>query len=80
MSHLRRISLAELSLRNGLDHDEVWVAYRGLVYDLSQSRKWQKGLHYSHWAGQDLSDELKEAPHSEQEILRFPVLGKLIDN
>jgi len=79
MPRLKNISLAELSLRNGRDHDDVWVAYKGLVYDLSQSRKWKNGLHYSHWAGQDLSAELKDAPHSEQEILRFPVLGKLLN-
>ncbi len=69
--------MAELSLRNGSDHEDVWVEYNGWVYDLSRSRKWRNGLHYTHWAGQDLSSELKDAPHTEEEILKFPVVGKL---
>ncbi len=70
----KNISLSELALRNGNDSKDIWVAYKGLVYDLSKSRKWKNGLHYSHWAGQDLSLELKDAPHTEGEILKFPVI------
>src|SRR5690606_23608113 len=35
---------------------------RTYIYDVSKSRLWFKGMHYEHWAGQDLTDELADAP------------------
>lgn len=71
------ISKAQLALRNGQDKPEVWVAYNGLVYDVSRSRLWRDGKHYEHWAGQDLTDELKDAPHTVNVFDKFDVVGKL---
>jgi predicted heme/steroid binding protein len=68
---------AQLSLRNGQDKPEVWVAFKGLVYDVSASRLWKNGKHYEHWAGQDLTDELKDAPHTDKVFENFKVIGKL---
>lgn len=76
-SELPKISLTQLSLRNGQDKPDIWVAFNGLVYDVSQSRLWRVGKHYEHWAGQDLTDELKDAPHTEEVFSRFKVIGKL---
>ena len=69
---------SQLALRNGQDKEEVWCAYRGIIYDLSASRLWRKGLHYEHWAGQDLTDELVDAPHDAKVFQRFTAVGKLI--
>ncbi|MBI1193568.1 MAG: cytochrome b5 [Bacteroidetes bacterium] len=72
------ISRTALSLRNGSDRPEVWVAFRGIVYDASGSRLWRGGLHYGlHWAGQDLTKELEDAPHNELVFSRLPVVGRL---
>lgn len=71
------ISIAQLALRNGQDKPEVWVAFKGLVYDVTASRLWRNGKHYEHWAGQDLTDELKDAPHNENVFDKFKVIGKL---
>ncbi|MBK8442623.1 MAG: cytochrome b5 [Sphingobacteriales bacterium] len=67
----------QLALRNGQDRPEVWVAYKGIIYDVSASRLWHTGTHYEHWAGQDLSEELRDAPHSEQVFERFRQVGML---
>lgn len=67
----------QLALRNGQDKPEVWVAYKGLIYDVSKSRLWRNGKHYEHWAGQDLTDELKEAPHTATVFDKFDIVGKL---
>ncbi len=80
MDELPKISKRMLSLRNGVDKDEIWVAYRGLVYDLGESRLWKNGKHYEHWAGQDLTDELKNAPHTERVFDRFKAIGRLTDS
>lgn len=70
-------TLQQLALRNGQDREEVWVAYNGKIYDVSKSRLWQKGQHYEHWAGQDLTDELKDAPHTAKVFDKFEVVGRL---
>jgi predicted heme/steroid binding protein len=33
--------------------------------------------HYEHWAGQDLTDELKDAPHTEMVFEKFKPIGTL---
>ncbi len=69
---------SQLALRNGQDRDDIWCAFHGIIYDLSASRLWRNGKHYEHWAGQDLTDELADAPHSDSVFNRFPVVGKLV--
>ncbi|GAB4036620.1 cytochrome b5 domain-containing protein [Spirosoma jeollabukense] len=69
---------SQLALRNGQDRDEIWCAYEGLIYDVSASRLWRNGHHYEHWAGQDLTNELIDAPHTDGVFNRFPVVGQLI--
>ena len=71
-------SIAQLALRNGQDKPEIWIAYRGYIYDVSKSRLWFRGMHYEHWAGQDLTDELADAPHTEEVFSRFEVVGVLL--
>ena len=72
-------SRRQLALRNGQDRDEIWVAYQGRIYDVSRSRLWQRGKHYEHWAGQDLTAELdNDAPHNANVFDNFPVIGLLL--
>ncbi len=72
-------SRSQLALRNGQDKKEIWIAYKGNVYDVTVSRLWRDGKHYEHWAGQDLTDELKDAPHTEKVFAKFTVIGRLQD-
>lgn len=71
------ITISQLALRNGQDKPEIWVAYDGLVYDVKLSKLWRNGKHYEHWAGQDLTEELKDAPHSEKVFDKFDVVARL---
>jgi predicted heme/steroid binding protein len=68
---------AQLALRNGQDRDEIWVAFRGVIYDVGRSRLWRNGKHYEHWAGQDLTAELPDAPHNENVFDKFEAVGLL---
>lgn len=68
---------SQLALHNGQDRDQIWVAYKGIIYDVTHSRLWRNGKHYEHWAGQDLTDELPDAPHTEAVFDRFEAIGKL---
>ncbi len=74
---LEYYSKSQLALRNGQDRPEIWVAYLGIIYDVSESRLWKNGKHYEHWAGQDLSDELKDAPHNALVFEKFKKIGRL---
>ncbi|MCB0487004.1 MAG: cytochrome b5 domain-containing protein [Cyclobacteriaceae bacterium] len=77
MTELPIITAAQLALRNGQDKPQVWVAYKGVIYDVSKSRLWKTGTHYEHWAGQDLTHELPDAPHTDEVFSKFEAIGKL---
>jgi len=69
---------SQISLCNGQDRKEIWVAYKGVIFDVTESRYWKKGMHYEHWAGQDLTDELGDAPHAEEVFKRVKKIGILV--
>lgn len=72
------MTVAELSNYNGRDGKPAYVAVSGVIYDLSSSKLWIDGNHErAHQAGQDLTEELKTAPHVRAVIERFPVIGQL---
>ena len=77
MMNLPAFTRSQLALRNGQDKPEIWVAYNGLIYDVTGSRLWLNGKHYEHWAGQDLTEELKDAPHTTSVFEKFSVVGVL---
>ncbi len=76
-SPLKKYTISQLALRNGKDKEEIWVAYNRLIYDVTKSKLWRDGKHYEHWAGQDLTEELKDAPHSVNVFDKFKVIGIL---
>lgn len=71
----RPAELARLDGTRGPAH----VACEGLVYDVSASPEWRGGLHRGlHWAGQDLTDALRDAPHGIATLARCPCVGRLV--
>ena len=56
----------QLRLYNGDDKERMYVAYKGIVYDITDCPKWHQGIHEGlHFPGQDLSAELdNQAPHA----------------
>jgi predicted heme/steroid binding protein len=74
---MRIFSKHDLALYNGQDKELIYVAFNGDVYDVTNSRLWKNGKHYEHWAGQDLTQELAEAPHSDKVFEKFQKVGRL---
>lgn len=67
-----------MALRNGQDKEQIWVAYLGVIYDVTDSKMWKDGKHYQHWAGQDLTEELdQDAPHNTEVFRNFKKIGQL---
>lgn len=77
MTDLPVYTRSQLALRNGQDRPEIWVAYLGVIYDVTESRLWRNGKHYEHWAGQDLTHELADAPHTQTVFEKFTPVGML---
>jgi predicted heme/steroid binding protein len=59
-------SESQLHLFNGEDEERMYVAYKGIIYDVTDCPKWRRGIHEGlHFPGQDLSIELDtEAPRA----------------
>jgi predicted heme/steroid binding protein/uncharacterized membrane protein len=70
-------SLAAFDGENG---NPVYIAHKGKVYDVSQSKMWRGGLHMKrHRAGKDLSTDILGAPHTPEVLERYPQVGVLIE-
>jgi predicted heme/steroid binding protein len=79
---LRTISQAELRRNTGERGTRKYIAYAGLVYDVTECPKWKPELHEQlHFAGQDLTSELPDAPHKTEVFQRACVklVGRLGD-
>jgi predicted heme/steroid binding protein len=75
---MREFTLEELSKYNGREGSSAYVAYHGIVYDVSGSYFFRNGSHWiTHCAGCDLSEEIADAPHDETLLRKFPVVGSL---
>lgn len=60
------ITLLELKRGTGERGARKLIAYKGIVYDVTDCPKWRLDLHENlHFPGQDLTSELPEAPHNE---------------
>jgi predicted heme/steroid binding protein len=55
----------------------MYIAYAGIVYDVSDCPRWRSGLHERlHFPGQDLTGELGDAPHG-TEVFSRPCLRRV---
>lgn len=70
----------ELAQYDGKDGKPTYVAVKGKVYDVSGSEQWEDGEHqFMHNSGKDLSDEILDAPHDEDVLSGFKVVGTLAE-
>ena len=76
---MKKFTKEELKKFNGKNGAPIYIAYKGYIYDLTESFLWRGGRHQAmHFAGEDLTEHLKDAPHGEEFILKFPKIGKLV--
>lgn len=75
----RRFTVAELKEYDGKDGRPAYSAFRGKVFDVSNSPFWKKGKHTGvHSAGFDLTESMINAPHSETVFSKFQIVGELV--
>ena len=75
---MKEFTASELEGFDGKDGRAVYVAYKGIVYDVSGSPMWSGGDHEGmHAAGRDLTQEQDDAPH-DVHVTDFPQVGTLV--
>jgi predicted heme/steroid binding protein/uncharacterized membrane protein len=71
-------TLRELKEFDGKSGKPAYLAFKGKVYDVSGSSLWADGKHQGrHFAGADSTEEITNAPHAEEVLAKFPVVGEL---
>lgn len=65
----------ELAKYNGQNGAKAYVAYNGLVYDVSNHPRWKNGSHEGEKAGTDLTADLSKSPHGARVFSEVPVVG-----
>lgn len=76
----RIVTQMELRRNTGERGSRKWIAFHGIVYDVTDCPKWRTDMHEQlHFPGQDLTSELPDAPHREDVFSRpcVKVVGKL---
>jgi predicted heme/steroid binding protein len=76
----RLVTLLELRRNNGDRGSRKFIAYNGIVYDVTDCPKWRMDMHERlHFPGQDLTSELPDAPHKTEVFLHdcVTIIGRL---
>lgn len=79
----RNLTEMELRRNDGGRGARKYVAFNGIVYDVTDCPKWRLDMHENlHFPGQDLTAELPDAPHKEEVFTRpcVKVIGRLRDS
>jgi len=75
----KKFTLEELKQYDGRNGRPAYIAYKGKVYDVTESILWIGGDHQGqHEAGKDITDEMKFAPHGEETLDRVKLIGVLV--
>ena len=78
MAEQKKISKQELEENNGKNGKPAYFAYKGKVYEVTDSAMWLDGEHMGmHVAGKDLTEELEMAPHREENFDRVKYVGEI---
>ncbi|MFQ5442046.1 MAG: cytochrome b5 domain-containing protein [Thermodesulfobacteriota bacterium] len=54
----------------------IYFAYKGKVYDATNSPLFVDGMHFEHFAGCDLTEYLEDASHGDEVMEELKVIGE----
>ncbi|MCW4010112.1 MAG: cytochrome B5 [Candidatus Bathyarchaeota archaeon] len=78
MGEEKKFTVEELSKFDGRNGNPAYIAFKGKVYDVSDSSFWLDGDHLgAHQAGKDLTEEIDMAPHGPENVDRVKIVGVL---
>lgn len=74
-----RLTERELRQYDGQKGRRAYIAYEGVIYDVTDAPNWRGGMHREmHYPGLDLTRTLRKAPHDASVFKRVPRVGLLI--
>jgi predicted heme/steroid binding protein len=74
---MKEFSIEELAHYNGENGKPVYISHNGKVYDVSGSKVWKTTHMKRHRSGQDLTTDIRAAPHPPDVLERFAQIGVL---
>jgi predicted heme/steroid binding protein/uncharacterized membrane protein len=78
MPKLKQFTRKSLKKFDGKDGRPAYIAYKGLVFDVSDSRLWTGGVHQGHHsAGDEFAKGMENAPHGKEVLVKLRVVGEL---
>lgn len=80
MENQKNFSKAELSQFNGKNGKPAYIAYKGKVYDVTDSYQWADGEHLGHSSGLNLTDQMDIAPHNGEVLEKMKLVGVYKDS
>jgi len=76
----KKFASDDLKQFDGLNGRPLYIVFKGKVYDLTSSKLWLQGKHMGmHNQSQNLTEAIKKAPHGEDNVFRFPLVGELAE-
>lgn len=73
----KAFTLDGLSKYNGQNGQPAYIAYKGVVYDVSNVPQWRGGTHNGEKAGTDVTNDISKSPHGERVFSGLPQVGIL---
>ncbi len=76
----RKLTSEDLKQFDGLNGHPLYVTFKGKIYDFSGSNLWLQGKHMGqHTLNDNLTESIKDAPHGEDNVYRFPLVGEFAE-
>ncbi|MGD0645821.1 MAG: cytochrome b5 domain-containing protein [Candidatus Bathyarchaeia archaeon] len=77
---LKKFASEDLKQFDGLNGHPLYIVFKGKIYDLTSSKLWPQGKHMGmHSRSEDLTEAIKSAPHGEDNVYRYPLVGELVE-
>jgi predicted heme/steroid binding protein len=79
METSRKFTVEELGKFDGKEGRSAYVAYKGKIYDVTDSYLWLDGEHqFEHKAGADLTEAMAASPHGDRVVENMKLVGVLV--
>lgn len=73
------LTLDELKMYDGTNGNPAYIAYDGVIYDVTDDPNWSSGSHGGNMAGTDITEKLNNVSHGTSKLNTLEAVGKIID-
>lgn len=73
------LTVDELKMYDGTNGNPAYVAYDGVIYDVTNDSNWASGSHGGNMVGTDITENLDSAPHGTSKLSQLEAVGKIIE-